>query len=85
LLQEQQDLFTVIAAVLHLGNVIFSLDDNDAAMVSDPNGPVKLASVSYQSDSCSATFAVNVFRNSLYFFLITQFRDFSKSVKFCFE
>ena len=44
--QEQQDLFTVIAAVLHLGNVLFDLDDSDAAMVTDPNGAVKMASVS---------------------------------------
>lgn len=41
---EQQDLFTVIAAILHLGNVIFDVDDNDTAMISDPNGAVKMAS-----------------------------------------
>ena len=44
--QEQQDLFTVIAAVLHLGNVLFDLDESDAAMVTDPNGAVKMAAVS---------------------------------------
>ncbi|KAK7115853.1 myosin-IIIb-like isoform X2 [Littorina saxatilis] len=40
---DQQDLFTVIAAILHLGNVVFELDDYDAAMVTDPNGAVKIA------------------------------------------
>ena len=44
--QEQQEMFTVIAAVLHLGNVTFDLDDADAARVTDPNGAVKMASVS---------------------------------------
>lgn len=48
--QEQEDLFTVIAAVLHLGNVLFVLDESDAAMVTDPNGAVKMASVSVSFD-----------------------------------
>ncbi|KAL8615976.1 hypothetical protein ACOMHN_034652 [Nucella lapillus] len=42
--EEQEDMFTVIAAVLHLGNVTFDMDDSDAAMVKDPNGAVKMTS-----------------------------------------
>lgn len=38
-------MFTVIAAILHLGNVSFELDDFDAAMVTNTNGAIKVASV----------------------------------------
>lgn len=41
---EQLDMFTVIAAVLHLGNVTFDLDESDAAMIIEPNGAVRVAS-----------------------------------------
>lgn len=38
-------MFTVISGVLHLGNITFGVDDTDAAVVIDPNGAVKIASV----------------------------------------
>ncbi|KAK3097735.1 hypothetical protein FSP39_012604 [Pinctada imbricata] len=41
--EEQYDMFNMIAAVLHMGNVTFSDDDNDAAYVEDDNGAVKYA------------------------------------------
>nr|XP_022331356.1 myosin-IIIb-like isoform X1 [Crassostrea virginica] len=41
--EEEDNLFAIIASVLHLGNVTFNMDDNDASFVEDENGPVKMA------------------------------------------
>ncbi|KAL5005175.1 hypothetical protein ScPMuIL_018631 [Solemya velum] len=41
--EEQHDLFTMVSCVLHLGNVSFGFDDNDAAYIEDENGPIKIA------------------------------------------
>ena len=43
--EEEDNLFAIIASVLHLGNVTFNMDDNDASFVEDENGPVKMAAV----------------------------------------
>ena len=39
-------MFSIIASVLHLGNMTFDLNENDGAAVTDPNGAVKMMSVS---------------------------------------
>jgi len=44
--QEQEDMFNMIAAVLHLGNIQFGMDDDDASYVEDDNTYIKTASVS---------------------------------------
>ncbi|XP_061172927.1 myosin-IIIb-like [Saccostrea echinata] len=41
--EEEENLFSIIAGVLHLGNVTFDMDDNDASFVEDENGPIKMA------------------------------------------
>ncbi|PVD19339.1 hypothetical protein C0Q70_19826 [Pomacea canaliculata] len=53
--EEQQDMFTVISGVLHLGNITFGVDDTDAAVVIDPNGAVKIASKLLGVDSEDVT------------------------------
>ncbi|XP_021359283.1 myosin-IIIa-like isoform X4 [Mizuhopecten yessoensis] len=42
--EDQMSTFNMIASVLHLGNVTFDMDDNDAAFVKDEDGAVKVAS-----------------------------------------
>lgn len=44
--EEEDNLFSIIAAVLHMGNVTFEMDDDEASFVEDENGPVKMAAVS---------------------------------------
>lgn len=44
--EEEDNLFSIIAAVLHMGNVTFEMDDNEASFVEDENGPIKMAAVS---------------------------------------
>lgn len=39
-------MFNMIAAVLHLGNIQFGMDDDDASYVEDDNTYIKTASVS---------------------------------------
>lgn len=39
-------MFNMIAAVLHLGNIKFGMDDDDASYVEDDNTYIKTASVS---------------------------------------
>ena len=39
-------MFNMIAAVLHLGNIQFGMDDDDASYVEDDNTYIKIASVS---------------------------------------
>ncbi|XP_048734629.2 myosin-IIIb-like isoform X2 [Ostrea edulis] len=41
--EEEENLFSIIAGVLHLGNVVFDMDDDDASYVQDKNGPIKMA------------------------------------------
>jgi len=45
MLQEQYDMFTMVASVLHLGNLTFEEDDNDAAEIHDM-APINVVSVS---------------------------------------
>jgi myosin heavy subunit len=45
--EEEENLFSIIAGVLHLGNVIFGMDDNDASYVEEENGPIKMAAVRF--------------------------------------
>lgn len=42
--EEQEDMFNMIAAVLHLGNIKFGMDDDDASYVEDDNTYIKTAS-----------------------------------------
>ncbi|XP_069138328.1 myosin-IIIb-like isoform X1 [Argopecten irradians] len=42
--EEQMSTFNMIASILHLGNVTFGMDDDDAAFIEDENGAVKVAS-----------------------------------------
>lgn len=44
--EEEDNLFSIIAAILHMGNVTFEMDDDEASFVEDENGPVKMAAVS---------------------------------------
>lgn len=44
--EEEDNLFSIVAAVLHMGNVTFEMDDDEASFVEDENGPVKMAAVS---------------------------------------
>ncbi|XP_048250149.1 myosin-IIIb-like isoform X2 [Haliotis rufescens] len=48
--EEQLEVFTVIASVLHLGNIRFDSNEQDAAVLMDPNGAVKVASMLLQVD-----------------------------------
>lgn len=41
--EEEDNLFSIIAAILHMGNVTFEMDDDEASFVEDENGPVKMA------------------------------------------
>lgn len=44
----QTDIFTCLAAILHLGNVEFFEDSNDYSHILDPrSGPVQITSVSW--------------------------------------
>lgn len=45
--EEEENLFSIIAGVLHLGNVVFDMDDDDASYVQDKNGPIKMAAVRF--------------------------------------
>lgn len=42
--EEQENMFNMIAAVLHLGNIQFGMDDDDASYVEDDNTYIKIAS-----------------------------------------
>ncbi|KAL3866198.1 hypothetical protein ACJMK2_043520 [Sinanodonta woodiana] len=43
--EEQQDMFTIVSAVLHLGNLSFEEDDKDAAFIQDQNVMDNVASL----------------------------------------
>lgn len=46
ILKEQYDMFTMVASVLHLGNVTFEENDNDASQIPDM-APVDVVAVGY--------------------------------------
>ena len=51
----QEDIFTCLAAILHLGNVEFFEDSNDYSHILDPrSGPVQITSVSNQAGGYGA-------------------------------
>ncbi|XP_041373643.1 myosin-IIIb-like [Gigantopelta aegis] len=49
--EEQGNVFSIIASVLHLGNVTFDTNEHDGAAVTNPNGPVKMMSRLLSIDS----------------------------------
>ncbi|KAJ7365815.1 hypothetical protein OS493_002536 [Desmophyllum pertusum] len=41
--EEQQDLFTVLGAVLNMGNIAFEMDENEGALVKEAHGSLRTA------------------------------------------
>ncbi|CAH3188478.1 unnamed protein product [Porites evermanni] len=41
--EEQQDMLTVLGAVLNLGNIAFEMDENEGAVVKEAHGPLRTA------------------------------------------
>ena len=44
-MKEQEDMFTVLGAVLNLGNIAFDVDESDGAVVREAHGPLRTAAV----------------------------------------